>query len=81
MQKETEFRQERLSQSFKPGAESVFILRLCGHSSVNGGKLISASETGGYVLVIPQVGEFNVELGEIIDGERIPLHYDSFCMK
>lgn len=35
----------------------------------------------GYVLVIPQVGEFNVELGEIIDGERIPLRYDSFCMK
>lgn len=49
--------------------------------SVNGGKLISASETGGYVLVIPQVGEFNVELGEIIDGERIPLHNDDFCMK
>lgn len=49
--------------------------------SVDGGKLISASETGGYVLVIPQVGEFYVELGEIIDGERIPLHNDDFCMK
>lgn len=49
--------------------------------SVDGGKLISATKTGGYVLVIPRTGEFNIELGQIIDGERIPLHYDSFCMK
>ena len=49
--------------------------------SVDGGKTIPSTESGGYVLVIPKVGEFDIELGEIIDGKRIPLHYDGFFMK
>lgn len=49
--------------------------------SVDGGRLIPSAESGGYVLAVPQIGEFDIELGEIIDGKRIPLAYDGFCMK
>lgn len=42
---------------------------------------ISFSEFGGYFFVLPRAGEFICELGEIIDGKRIPLLFDEFCMK
>ena len=42
---------------------------------------IPSSELGGYVFILPRAGEFYIELGEMLDGERIPLHYDGFCMK
>ena len=42
---------------------------------------VPTSELGGYVFVLPRVGEFNIELGEMVDGRRVPLHFDDFCMK
>ncbi len=42
---------------------------------------IPSSERGDYVFILPRSGEFYVELGEMLDGKRIPLHYDDFCMK
>ena len=44
-------------------------------------KTVPTSEIGEYIFVLPKAGEFYIELGEIIDGERVPLHYDDFCMK
>lgn len=49
--------------------------------SVDGGKIIHTADLGGYFLVIPKVGEFDIELGEIINGKRVPLHRNGFCMK
>lgn len=46
------------------------------------GRDIRTTDAGGhYIFVLPCAGEFNCELGEIINGKRIPLHYDNFCMK
>ena len=45
------------------------------------GQEIPASETGGYVLVVPRAGEFFCELGEIRYSERVPLLIDDYCMK
>lgn len=42
---------------------------------------IPSSELGDYVFILPRADEFYIELGEMLDGERIPLHYDDFCMK
>lgn len=42
---------------------------------------ISSAKFGGYVFVLPRTGEFFCELGEIVDGERIPLLFDDYCMK
>lgn len=42
---------------------------------------IPTSELGDYVFVLPRSGEFYIELGEVLNGERVPLHYDDFCMK
>jgi len=42
---------------------------------------VDASILGGYVFVLPRSGEFWCELGEIRDGELIPLYQDAFCMK
>lgn len=41
----------------------------------------STEPMGGYVFALPQVGEFNIEFGEILEGKSIPLHRDDFCMK
>ena len=46
-----------------------------------GNRDFPASETGGYVLVLPKVGEFFCELGEILNGQRVPLLYDDYCIK
>ena len=45
------------------------------------GHEVPASETGGYVLVLPKVGEFWCELGEILNGKRVPLLFDDYCIK
>lgn len=45
------------------------------------GKSVPTDQLGGYVLVLPRAGEFFPELGEIRNGEMIPLHRDDFCMK
>ena len=42
---------------------------------------VETKKLGGYVFVLPRCGEFNCVLGEIVDDEMIPLHYDDFCMK
>lgn len=44
-------------------------------------KPVPTSELGEYIFVLPRAGEFYIELGEIVDGKRVPLHYDDFCMK
>ena len=44
-------------------------------------KIFDTDEFGGYVFVLPRFGEFYCELGEIIDGKRVTLHIDDFCMK
>lgn len=44
-------------------------------------KEVPSREAGGYVFVLPRCGEFMCELGEMLDGELVPLHRDSFCMK
>lgn len=44
-------------------------------------KPVPTPEIGEYIFVLPKAGEFYIELGEILDGERVPLHYDDFCMK
>ncbi len=46
-----------------------------------GGKAVETDRLGGYVFVLPRAGEFFCELGEIVDGRRVPLHIDDFCMK
>ena len=45
------------------------------------GKAVETDRLGGYVFVLPRAGEFFCELGEIVDGKRVPLHIDDFCMK
>lgn len=46
------------------------------------GKELNASETGGYVFVLPRAGEFRCTMGELFDdGLRLPLRVDSYCMK
>lgn len=45
------------------------------------GDQISSSDFGGYFFVLPRAGEFVCEFGEIIDGKRVPLLFDEFCMK
>ena len=45
------------------------------------GKEVPSSEVGGYIFVLPRAGEFFCELGEIVDGKRVALHIDDFCMK
>jgi len=42
---------------------------------------VPTKEVGEYIFVLPQAGEFNCLLGEVRDGEMIPLHEDDFCMK
>ena len=44
-------------------------------------KQVPSSQLGGTVFVLPRAGEFFCELGEIVDGRRVPLHIDDFCMK
>ena len=44
-------------------------------------KTVPTSQVGEYIFVLPRAGEFYIELGEMIDGKRVPLHYDDFCMK
>ena len=44
-------------------------------------KPVPTSEIGEYIFVLPKAGEFYIELGEILDDERVPLRYDDFCMK
>ena len=44
-------------------------------------KVVPSSEVGGYIFVLPRAGEFFCELGEIVDGKRVALHIDDFCMK
>lgn len=34
-----------------------------------------------YILVLPRCGEFQCQLGEMLEGKPIPLNNDSFCMK
>lgn len=46
-----------------------------------GGSQVPTREVGEYIFVLPRAGEFNCRLGEIRDGEMIPLHNDDFCMK
>lgn len=48
--------------------------------SINGAE-IPSSELGGYVFVLPKAGEFFCELGEIVNGRRIPLLVDDYCIK
>ena len=45
------------------------------------GKDVPTADVGEYIFVLPRAGEFNCLLGEVRDGELIPLHHDSFCMK
>ena len=42
---------------------------------------VPSSKSGGYIFVLPKCGEFFCELGEIVDGERVPLLIDDYCMK
>ena len=49
--------------------------------SIEGGKEILTSQFGGYFLPIPKVGEFCCELGEIIDGKRVPMLFDDYDIK
>lgn len=44
-------------------------------------KPVPTSELGEYIFVLPRAGEFYIELGEIVEGKRVPLHYDDLCMK
>ena len=46
-----------------------------------GGNPVSTYDVGEYIFILPRAGEFFIELGEIENGKRIPLHYDDFCMK
>ena len=45
------------------------------------GEAVSTKILGEYVFVLPRAGEFYCLLGEVRDGEMIPLHKDDFCMK
>lgn len=45
------------------------------------GKSVSSSESGGYMFVLPQCGEFNMCLMECFQGECRNLQFDMFCMK
>lgn len=40
-----------------------------------------AVEQPDYVFTWPGAGEFQCTLGEVIDGQLVPLHLDDFCMK
>lgn len=45
------------------------------------GKPVPTAQAGEYIFVLPRAGEFYCLLGEVRDGEMIPLHKDDFCMK
>lgn len=42
---------------------------------------VHAEQVGRYIFVMPHCGEFYCVLGEIRDGQMIPLHEDDFYMK
>lgn len=46
-----------------------------------GSEEMPSAAIGGYLFVLPRCGEFRCELGEIKNGELIPLHRDDYCMK
>jgi len=45
------------------------------------GTVVSTEKAGEYILVVPRSGEFYCLLGEVLNGEMIPLQKDDFCMK
>ena len=46
-----------------------------------GGREIPASESGGYVLVIPKAGEFTANIVELTEKRPVSLEMRNFCMK
>lgn len=51
------------------------------HTVSLSGEHVPAKALGDYVFVLPRCGEFYCALGQIRDGQMIPLHKDDFCMK
>ena len=48
------------------------------------GESLSLTDTGGYILVLPKAGEFQCDMGELVQSDPLallPLYRDSFCMK
>ena len=69
--------------SDRPGYSILFTLDSAAvkDSVVIGGREIPASESGGYVMVIPKVGEFTLNIAELTADRAIPLEIRSYCMK